>query len=95
MLDDLGEAVVTSVIAVNGDTEDRTRRAAWEWGLQHVTVGYGQNVESMRSGLFVSNGVEEGRAGALRRARPVPHPTDGTVYARVIKLGAVRPPPSR
>lgn len=103
LLDRLTELGVTSVIVVSGDEADATRRTVQEWGLNRLTVGFGQSVDSMRQwGLFVSKGIKEGEPDlfgepGLYLIRP-----DGTLYAAAINtmpfgrpnleevLGAVR-----
>jgi peroxiredoxin len=49
-LDDLG----VSVVAVSGDSEDRAKRSIGQWGLNRLRVAYGQDLSSMRVGLFAS-----------------------------------------
>lgn len=81
------------VVAVSGDGEERARRSVDEWHLEHLRVGYGQPVSSMRAwGLFVSNGVKDpepeifGEPGAFL-IRP-----DNTIYMVVLNsMPAARP----
>jgi peroxiredoxin len=55
------------VIALSSDTEERARRAAVEWQLGNLTVGYGLDLSAARDwGLFISTsrgmtsaGIEE------------------------------------
>lgn len=85
LLDEFTDVGVTSVVAISGDDETRATRSVEEWKLEHLQVGYGQSVESMREwGLFVSAGIKEeepalfGEPG-LFLVRP-----DGTLYAGVL-----------
>lgn len=73
-------------IAVSGDPRERAEEAKREWGLERLTVGYGQSVESMREwGLFVSRGIKPaepelfGEPG-LFLIRP-----DGSVYYEALQ----------
>ncbi len=48
------------VIAVSGDVKDRATRSKEEWGLDKLTIGYGQEIDSMQDwGLYVSNSIKE------------------------------------
>jgi peroxiredoxin len=43
-------------IAISGDNLEKAQTAKQEWGLDKLTIGYGQTVESMRNwGLYISN----------------------------------------
>ncbi len=73
------------VIVVSGDDDERARKTRDEWGLEHLRVGFGQSIDSMRQwGLFVSHSIKEiepekfGEPG-LFLIRP-----DGTVYWEAI-----------
>lgn len=103
LLDRLTELGVTSVIAVSGDEADAARRTVQEWGLNRLTVGFGQSVDSMRQwGLFVSKGIKEGEPDLFGEPGLFLIRPDGTLYAAAINtmpfgrpnleevLGAVR-----
>jgi peroxiredoxin len=69
------------VIAISGNDGEQAQRAAREWELGDLPIGYGQSVESMREwGLYISRGIKAdqpelfGEPG-LFLIRP-----DGTVY---------------
>lgn len=59
-LEDFAASGVNSVVAVSGDNAERAQQSVIEWGLDHLQVGYGESVESMRAwGLFVSKGIKD------------------------------------
>lgn len=59
MVDELAGLGV-GVVAVSGDSKERSLRSAEDWKLEHLRVGYGQSIDSMRTwGLFVSKGIKE------------------------------------
>lgn len=82
------------VIAISGDDAGRAERTRQEWKLTTLTIGYGQDVSSMREwGLYVSAGIKEpepaefGEPG-LFLIRP-----DGTVYyVAISSMPFGRPP---
>ncbi len=46
------------VIVVSGDASERAQTSMNEWGLNVLTIGYGQSIDSMREwGLYVSNSI--------------------------------------
>jgi peroxiredoxin len=48
------------VIAVSGETLERTARLAQEWKLERLNLAYGLAEEQMRAwGLFISRGINE------------------------------------
>ena len=58
-LDELDERGI-EVIAVSGETRERTTTLAEEWKLERLPLGYGLTEEQMRAwGLFVSHGINE------------------------------------
>ncbi len=69
------------VIAVSGETEERTKQLRDEWKLEALPIAYGLSEEQMRAwGLFVSHGINDDEPAlfnepALFLIRP-----DGTVY---------------
>lgn len=81
------------VIAVSGDTRERAEQSRREWGLENVSIGYGQSIDSMRDwGLFVSRAIKEGEPDlfgepGLFLVRP-----DGTLfYAAINSMPFGRP----
>ncbi len=49
-----------NVIAVSGDVKERAIKAKQEWGLDRLTLGYDQGIDSMREwGLYVSNSIKD------------------------------------
>lgn len=103
LLDRFAEQGVTSVIAVSGDEADAAHRSVQEWGLDQLTVGYNQSVDSMRQwGLFVSKGIKEGEPDLFGEPGLFLIRPDRTLYAAAINtmpfgrpnleelLGAVR-----
>ena len=84
MLEEFTRAGV-SVVAVSGDTDERARHSVGEWGLEHLPVGYGQSVESMRDwGLFVSQGIKEGEPEFFGEPGVFLIRPDNTVYAVIL-----------
>jgi peroxiredoxin len=58
-LDEIDESGI-EVIAVSGETRERTTTLAEEWKLERLPLGYGLTEEQMRAwGLFVSHGINE------------------------------------
>jgi peroxiredoxin len=48
------------VIAVSGETVERTTQLAQEWKLERLNLAYGLTEEQMRAwGLFISRGIDE------------------------------------
>jgi peroxiredoxin len=86
------------VIAISSDTEERARQSKDKWQLQHLTIGYGLDLDVARSwGLYISSsrgmtsaGVEEPKLFSepgLFVIRP-----DGTLYfASVQTMPFARP----
>ena len=73
------------VITVSGETLERTTKLAQEWNLEHLPFAYGLTEDQMRAwGLFISRGINERRAGAIQRTRPV---SDLTGSHRVLRVG--------
>jgi hypothetical protein len=49
------------VIAVSGETRERTTTLAQEWRLERLPLAYGLTEDQMRAwGLFISRGINEG-----------------------------------
>ncbi|HVA42664.1 MAG TPA: redoxin domain-containing protein [Acidimicrobiales bacterium] len=85
MLEDFAAVGVTSVIAISGDTAKRAQRSVEEWRIEHLSVGYGQTVDSMREwGLFVSKGIKEGEPALFGEPGLFLIRPDGNVYAEVL-----------
>jgi peroxiredoxin len=58
-LDELEERGI-EVIAVSGETRERTTALAHEWKLERLPLAYGLTEDQMRAwGLFISHGVNE------------------------------------
>ncbi|MDH3793261.1 MAG: AhpC/TSA family protein [Rhodospirillales bacterium] len=52
------------VIMISTDGEERARQAKETWELEHVTVGYGLDLEAARAwGLYVSSGIGKSSVG--------------------------------
>jgi len=92
-LEDFRATGVTSVVAVSGDDADRAQRSVTDWGLQHLPVGYGQSVDSMREwGLFVSKGVKDPEPDLFGEPGVFLLRPDATVYmAALNSMPAARP----
>ena len=92
-LDDFAATGFTSVVAVSGDDADRAGKSVIEWGLDHLQVGYGQSVGSMRDwGLFVSKGVKDPEPDLFGEPGVFLIRPDSTVYmAAVNSMPAARP----
>lgn len=92
-LDDFRAVGVTSVIAVSGDDADRAQRSVTDWHLEHLTVGFGQPIESMRQwGLFLSKGIKDPEPDLFGEPGVFLLRPDGAVYmAAVNSMPAARP----
>ncbi len=92
-LDDFAATGVTSVVTVSGDDAGRAQESVTEWGLDHLRVGYGQSVESMRAwGLFVSKGIKDPEPDLFGEPGVFLLRPDTTVYmAAVNSMPAARP----
>jgi peroxiredoxin len=52
------------VVVASSDTHERAEAAKTGWGLQHLTVGYGQSIDDARRwGLFISTSRGKTSAG--------------------------------
>jgi hypothetical protein len=48
------------VVAVSGETRERTTQLAQEWKLERLPLAYGLTEDQMRAwGLFISHGINE------------------------------------
>lgn len=92
-LEDFRAVGVTCVVAVSGDDADRAQRSVTEWRLDHLNVGYGQSIESMREwGLFISTGIKDPEPDLFGEPGVFLLRPDGTVYmAAVNSMPAARP----
>jgi len=79
------------VIAISSDTEERTRQAREDWGIQHLDLGFGLSIDSAREwGLYISTSRGATSAGitepelfsepGLFLVRP-----DNTLYAGAVQ----------
>ena len=69
------------VIAVSGETRERTTKLAREWRLEGLTLGYGLAEDQMRAwGLFVSHGINEGEPRLFNEPGLFLISPDRTVY---------------
>jgi peroxiredoxin len=79
-LDDLTERGV-EVIAVSGETRERTQRLWDEWRLERLPLAYGLTEEDMRAwGLFVSRGTLDGEPELFNEPGLFLIAPDATVY---------------
>lgn len=73
------------VIAISGDDADRGGRTPEEWKLEHLTVGYGMSVDTMREwGLFVSHRIKDSEPELFSEPAVFLVTADGTVYFEAI-----------
>lgn len=79
-LDELEESGI-EVIAVSGETLERTTTLAEEWKLERLPLGYGLTEEQMRGwGLFISHGINEGEPALFNEPGLFLISPDHTVY---------------
>jgi len=79
-LDELAERGV-DVVAISGDTRERTEQIRDAWRLQRLALGFGLSEEQMRSwGLFVSHGIDEDEPPVFNEPGLFLIKPDGTVY---------------
>ena len=58
-LGEFGELGV-DVIAISGDDKARAEKTKAEWGIENLTIGYGQGADNMRAwGLYISKGIKD------------------------------------
>ncbi len=81
------------VVAVSGDDEDRANQSVVEWGIEHLRVGYGHSVSSMREwGLFVSKGIKDPEPDYSGEPGVFLIKPDGTVFMVALNsMPAARP----
>ena len=69
------------VIAVSGETRERTTQLAQEWGLEHLPLAYGLGEDQMRAwGLFISHGINSGEPELFNEPGLFLISADHTVY---------------
>jgi peroxiredoxin len=79
-LDELEERGI-DVIAVSGETRERTTTLANEWKLERLPIAYGLSEEQMRAwGLFISHGIDESEPALFNEPGLFLISPDHTVY---------------
>jgi peroxiredoxin len=79
-LDELEERGI-DVIAVSGETLERTSTLAQEWKLERLPLAYGLTEDQMRAwGLFISHGINETEPALFNEAGLFLISPDHTVY---------------
>lgn len=79
-LDELTDRGI-DVIAVSGETRERTQQLHDEWELERLSLGYGLTEADMRAwGLFVSHGVYDHEPALFNEPGLFLIAADGTVY---------------
>jgi peroxiredoxin len=69
------------VIAVSGETRERTTQLAREWKLERLPLAYGLTQDQMRAwGLFISHGLDETEPAAFNEPGLFLISPDHTVY---------------
>jgi peroxiredoxin len=91
-LDELSERGV-DVVAVSGETRERTAQIRDAWRLGRLALGYGLSEEQMRSwGLFVSHGINDNEPPVFNEPGLFLIKPDGTVYYEsTLSMPAGRP----
>lgn len=81
-------------IAVSSDTRERAQKAAEDWGLERLKVGYGMPIEAGRKwGLFVSRSIKEGEPSEFLEPGLFLIRPDATFYAgSIATMPFARPP---
>lgn len=81
-------------IAVSSDTRERAEKAAQDWTLERLKVGYGMPIEAGRKwGLFVSRSIKEGEPREFLEPGLFLIRPDATVYAgSIATMPFARPP---
>ena len=73
------------VIAVSGETRERTTELAQEWGLEQLPLAYGLTEDEMRAwGLFISHGINDGEPALFNEPGLFLISPDQTVYYQSI-----------
>ena len=79
-LDELSKRGV-DVVAISGETRERTAQIRDAWRLRRLDLGYGLSEAQMRSwGLFVSRGINDGEPPIFNEPGLFLIKPDGTVY---------------
>jgi peroxiredoxin len=69
------------VIAVSGESRERTTQLAQQWRLEHLPLAYGLSEDQMRAwGLFVSHGINDSEPGLFNEPGLFLISPDHTVY---------------
>jgi peroxiredoxin len=69
------------VIAVSGDTRERTTTLAHDWKLERLPLAYGLTQDQMRAwGLFISHGINESEPALFNEPGLFLTSPDHTVY---------------
>jgi peroxiredoxin len=69
------------VIAVSGESRERTAQLAREWRLEHLPLAYGLSEDQMRAwGLFISHGINAGEPELFNEPGLFLISPDHTVY---------------
>ena len=69
------------VIAVSGETRERTTQLAQEWKIERLPLAYGLTEDRMRAwGLFISHGVDENEPAVFNEPGLFLISPDRTVY---------------
>lgn len=81
------------VIAVSGDTRDRTQQLRDEWQLERLSLGYGLTESDMRAwGLFVSHGIYDFEPPLFNEPGLFLIASDGSVfYESILSMPVGRP----
>lgn len=83
-LDELTTRGIT-VIAISGDTLERSQEAVAEWHLDRLTVGYGLSEDTARAfGLFISRAIKDDEPAQFNEPGLFLIRPDGTVYYEAI-----------
>jgi peroxiredoxin len=79
-LDELEQRGI-EVIAVSGETRERTTTLAQDWKLERLALGYGLSEAQMRAwGLFISHGINEGEPALFNEPGLFLISPDHTIY---------------
>ena len=81
------------VVAISGETRERTAQIRDAWRLGRLALGYGLSEEQMRSwGLFVSHGINDNEPPVFNEPGLFLIKPDGTVYYEsILSMPAGRP----
>ena len=81
------------VIAVSGETQDRTQQLRDEWKLENLTLAYGLTEEAMRSwGLFISKGISDTEPALFNEPGLFLITPDATIfYESILSMPVGRP----